>query len=393
MRKPLFAVSGVACALLLAAGCSSSTPTGASSRSAGQQSGESSPGASSDSGSRPASSSQVTAARTALLGPSDLRSLKLIQEPLETKPPTNKLIISLTSSAVVQQWEGVQAAARAVGWQAKSIQIDLSNPNSLLSGMKAALAFKPFAVTFAGPPESEWASELPAYEAAGVYIIPSSFAGALGKSSSFVKPSVSPVDETRAAQLAANWFISDSNGAGKALVVNYPDFPDSVLNLQVFKEYVTSHCSGCSVQSVDLPVSAAYTSQTTSTVVSELQKDSSIKYVNTFWGDPLIGFTAALQAANISEIHLFGYSPSLIELQQMKGGQLPGAWVANPQKVLGWMSVDVALRLAEGSGVKSGGSMPLGLLLPSNIGSPSSESQEVPSDYEAQFKALWHVTG
>jgi len=63
-------------------------------------------------------------------------------------------------------------SAKVIGWNYTTINYKSTDPTTLISAMSQALQQHPFAVGFSGVPEAVWASQIPAYDKAGVKIIP-----------------------------------------------------------------------------------------------------------------------------------------------------------------------------------------------------------------------------
>ncbi len=284
----------------------------------------------------------------------------------------------------------MDAATQSVDWKLVTRPFQIADPATLVSALKDALALKPVAVVFSGVPDVVWKSVLPAYQKAGVAIIPI----AVGSTNITgpVKACLDCASDTAmAGKLLANWVVADSNGSGKLLIATAPDIGAFTDMTAAIKSTLSSGCDGCSQKELDLTVAQLTGGGATPAIVSALQRDTSIDYVSLADGAYITGLPAALKAAGINKVKIVGSSPSLADLQGLVTGDT-SAWTLLPAQILGWMAVDVALRTSAGLPVfPDGGGVPQGLLTAQNIGTPNQHSSDLPKDIPAQFKALWGV--
>jgi ribose transport system substrate-binding protein len=310
---------------------------------------------------------------------------------LPSKPAPGGTVVFLHGGTpqLAQMYNGVQAAAAAVGWHAAQQTFDPENPATLVAAMKTALQSKPTAVALDGVPYALWSSEVPAYKAAGVPII--AFAtGDVPIGNPVIVNLQGTPDSDLWAKMLSSWFISTSNAQGQALLVGYPD-------IGAFKEQTTAlaadikqGCSACKTTTLNLPIAQLATTSNPS-IVSALQKSPGIKYVITAYGLPIDGLTAALKAAGLSGVQVAGSSPTLSQLQGLVQGT-SSAWVANGYNVLGYLVVDSALRYAEHVNIPTGdGGQPTVLLTKANVGTPTNDTGNVPANYASLFEQLWRV--
>jgi ribose transport system substrate-binding protein len=312
--------------------------------------------------------------------------------PLTSKPTPGKSVYWLDcgSPGCHVIWENVQKAAAEVGWTAKEISFNLSDPSTLITAMNTALAAKPVAVAFAGPPVQVYQSEIPAFQKAGVALIPCS-SGAAPISKAIPAVIYGPIDNSYAGQVLADWFIASSAGKGSALLVNYPAVGSFAPTIATFKNAVAK-CTGCKYTELDL-TTAQLQSGTTAAVVSALQKDKSIKYLVDTLGEALTGFQSAVAAAGLSGIKVAGINPSADQLQGLLTGQY-SAWLSLVSFGMAWAYVDVALRVSQGMSIPAeDGGIPVVLFTKNNIGpNPSENSSNLPVNAPELYKTLWNAS-
>lgn len=373
-------VVAVAAALaLLAAACSSSSST---------------PAASSSSGSTSAgTSAQVLAAQQFVQKAKQAPTTIGVTTPLKTAPPKGKTFVWLQCdvSQCPVQTTAFAAATAAIGWHLKVISFQSENPATLVAAMKQALLYKPVAVAFSGLPQAVWASEIPAYKAAGVPLIVA-YVGPQQISSPVIANIGGPPDITQNGQFIANWFIADSNGKGKALLFNVNDFPILKTFSDAVHSTVSSGCSGCSIVDLNGTIPMVTGGQSVPAIVSALRKDPSIKYVISCDGPFIDGLPSALAAAGLAgKVKVAGQSGDVENLTDVKTGT-EQAFTGLALHYGAWLMVDAALRHLEGIPFNPNGDGGLPKqLLTKDVSFTASTSYDLPSNYPDLFKKLWLV--
>ncbi|MBL7494613.1 sugar ABC transporter substrate-binding protein [Frankia sp. AgB1.9] len=309
-----------------------------------------------------------------------------------TKAPTGGTFVYLSCELALCQIlnKNMSEAASAAGLGFKSIPIKSADPATLIAGMQQALTLSPppVGVSFAGLPEAVWGSQVAAFAAAGVPLIPVG-AGETSKSPAVPAGSLNgPADITAQAKAIASYFVANSAGRGKALVLNVPDIGAFKQFTGDFSSQVASACPGCSVKQVDITLAQTASNGVVPAVVSALQRDPSIDYVVTVEGEWTAGLVPAAKAAGRSGIHIVGINPTSVDQQAILAGT-ETAFVNIPLKITSWKAVDVALRYAQKMPIADGdGATPYQLLTKATITEPE-DSVDAPSDYVAQFRKLW----
>jgi ribose transport system substrate-binding protein len=176
------------------------------------------------------------------------------------------------------------------------------------------------------------------------------------------------------------------------LAVNTPDFPwlDSVG--KGFTETVQAGCAACKVTKLDIGIPDLGSGAIIDQTVSALRSDPSINYIAGIDAEFFLALPAAMQAAGISNsVKLFGCCSAKASQTGLSDGSFVAVTGVNGNYA-GFITLDAAMRFAEGSPVPSNeGDLPLGLLLPDTKLTPSNSYDE-PSDFVNQFKALWHLS-
>ena len=152
-----------------------------------------------------------------------------------------------------------------------------ANPATLLSAMKLALAYHPTAVGLSGLPEVVWQSEVSAYKAAGVSIVPYAVAP-VTVSASVITDIDGAADNEKYGEMLGDWAIADSGGKAHVLFVNVPAI--AILNYVYtgFQKAFTDNCPKCSITVLNQTVADATGPQLTQATVSALQRNTALTY-------------------------------------------------------------------------------------------------------------------
>jgi ribose transport system substrate-binding protein len=310
---------------------------------------------------------------------------------LKAAPPRNKLIVFMLCELpqCKQDADAIQSAAQAVGWNFRAINFTNANPPSLIAGMQQALSYKPAAVALSGITEAVWAGEIPAYQKAGVSIIPMNV-GSIAVSKTVPVNIGSPSDLAGVGDIIGDWFVANSGGKGHAVFVDVPAFAVLHEYTEAAEATIAKECPQCSVSTLDISLNQVNNGGVIPAVVSAVQRDPSADYVLTSDGAFTAGLATSLRAIGRSSVKIAGGDPSVQNEQDLLNGQAV-AWTGQAYSYTGWEVVDAVARQLEGMPVPgSDGGWPLMLLTKANVGTPSNDLLQ-PANFEAQFKALWHV--
>jgi ribose transport system substrate-binding protein len=313
--------------------------------------------------------------------------------PLPKAPPKGKTFVWLQCLVPTckEIGQGIAAAAAAVGWNLKTLSYDSGNPSTLIAAMKQALQYKPVGVALSGLPQALWSSEIPQYAKAHVPIIPS-YIGANPTSSTVPVDLVGQDFAELNAKLMANWIIADSGANAHVLNVGIPTFPILAEFSQGVQAEVTRGCGSCNVTSLSLSLPDVTGGKAVPLIVSALRRTPSAKYVVIPDAAYITGLPSALKAAGLSGIKVLGENADAEAEANMKSGLQPGTWIGTATAYSGWLDVDVMARLLEKASPPSpgDGGLPVQLLTRSSITTPAN-TFNLPANYPAQFKKLWHV--
>jgi ribose transport system substrate-binding protein len=380
------AVVAVLAVTLAASGCGSSSHSSSSATTTATTPSSSSSGTSGSSSSGGGAGAGLTRAQSALAAEEATPTKVLQTTPLKTKPPAGKTIVfiqdDISQSVVIAQ--GEEAAAKAAGWKVKLLNWLSANPTTLVTAMQQALQYHPVAVSFAGAPQAVWGSEISAYQSAGVAIIPT----VVGPQAITGPVKANIGDFTSSGVGLGNWFISDSKGKGDALLVDLPVYPILTEVITGVKQAIAANCPDCKTTAFNGTLAEIGSSTFVSSVVSDLRKNPSIKYVLSSDLLFLSGLSSQLTAAGLTGVKIAGAQPEPADFSAVKAGT-ESAIVVNSNTLVGWVAADATFRYAEGMPIPSGdGGEPYQLLVKSNVGVGSTTE---PSDYQRQLSQLWHI--
>lgn len=302
------------------------------------------------------------------------------------------LLCGKAGEGCVVQAAGAKAAAEALGWTADVVdgKLDPAQWNSLVSQAvdqkvdgiidtsidpalmgdamaKVAKAKIPFTVTMSAeqPTEPEGTA-------------------------SYVSP-----DPPRGGKIIADWIQADSGDKASVLILDSPEYPDSILRNDTIADQLKKDCSGCSVSRVKFSAQTMGTSLAP-LVASQLQQHPDINYV---WApyDAGSAFVAQgiQQAGKTKGVKLVTHDGSPAAFARIGDGT-QAADLATPRQYAGWLAVDGLVRSFAGAPVKKNWDVPVRLFTTDNIkpdlASLTKDSWETEMDYQAEFKRLWGLS-
>jgi ribose transport system substrate-binding protein len=315
---------------------------------------------------------------------------------LKGKPAAGKTVVWMQCKLpqCLQIGQGIAPAASALGWNLKVITYDSANPANLVSGMQQALQYKPAAVINSGLPQATWASVLPVYKAAKVPIVTSDI-GPQDAAFPVIANIYGDKDTANQGDAIGNWFIADSHGSGKTLLVDVPSFPVLHAFSEAFKSVVTQGCGGCKISTLTSTIPDVQAGKLNGQITAALRKDPSLKYLVVCDAAFIGALPPAMSAAGLGSVKVAGAWGDKISESFLKTGQM-SALSSFATEYQGWQSIDAIARYLEGApgtvlADPSNGTLPIQLITKDTLQTPS-DSYNYPADFPEQFKKLWHVS-
>jgi ribose transport system substrate-binding protein len=310
--------------------------------------------------------------------------------PLKAKPKPGGTVIKLVNGqnqGDVTSGKAMVAAAAAAGWTGKILIFDGSVAD-LNAKFTQAIAEKPTAIMLGGIPSAAVAQ--PLAQAAKDKIITEVTGSTDTPNSTGGYEAVTSSAATFQLHGKVNAYLAlrDSGCSNTYfLVANIPAYPVLAAEAKAFTDVITSQCPSCKVVQVNLQASDLGSAAATTDVVSAIQADPQIKYVYATLGNIADGLPAALSAAGITGVKIFGDVPdpqSILGLQN----KTEAWWLASDSTVTGWGELDSVFRVIETGQPVTNNPLPIGVLTPENV-SPGATQPSTPSNYEALFEKLW----
>lgn len=313
-------------------------------------------------------------------------------KPLAEKPEPGGKVIQIVNGSItndVRTNNALKRAAASVGWTAEGISYD-GSPEDLAAKYDRAIAENPDAILTAGPPAAVYAKQLAAAQEAGII--------------SIMNSGQEPVDMTTGPQATLNGadaydlqgqanaykFLDAVKCAPTKVIVATLDFPALNTMVKGFTTVVEEQCPDCTIKTTKLDAAALGTPAATNSVLASLQSDPSVKYVFASLANAVDGLPVALASANLTDIHIFGSIPSEQSVTALQEGKNDW-WVTQSPEIDGWSMLHEALLAKADDTTVSLTGTAIGFLTPDNIPSDATAPPSYPTDYEEQFKELWHV--
>ena len=380
----LVAIIGTLVLALAVAACGSSSSSTTSASSAASSSGGSSTAASS--GSAPTS-----AAAAALAPYKALPTTINITTPLKSAPPSGKTIVMLgtnnPSNVIIQQ--GLAKLAQMAHWNYSLVSYDPANPGTFTQAETTALAKHPQYLVEAGLPLT--ASQLAMAKSAGAkWILDSVYPV------SVASPVIGQVDsyaqDALMGKITADYFVSDSGSKGNAVIEHVPAYPILDGFTTGFANEVKAQCPGCKLTTTNITIPDLVAGKVSSDLVSALRSNPSANYLVFDDGPFADGVTSALSAAGLNgKVKIIGEAADQAGIAALKNGS-EAAWTGFDPGYQAYEDMDIAFRDAEGATIplSQEAQQPTQLLTKDTIGSTTNWS--APTDAQAQFLKLWHLS-
>jgi ribose transport system substrate-binding protein len=316
-----------------------------------------------------------------------------VDQPLTQRPPADKKVYWLEGNiqSILPLTDGFKAATAALGWQLTVLTYDPADPQGPGSAMQQAVAAGADYIAVSGQPAAVLGPALDAAKAANIPVITMFSTDEVGGAANGLYANIGSPDFSReSSRIISDFVISDSGGDANVLFVNVPDFAI----LQIVADEVTTvmgqKCSTCRLENLDVSISDMAAGGTASAVVSRLQADPALDYVQVSIGDLATGLPEALESAGLADrVKIVGAVPNTEQLQSLIDGK-SAAYTVFGRPEAGWQAVDAMARLSVGMdpAATAHNLLPLWLLTPQTVPSPAQDYAGT-ADYEAQFKKLW----
>ncbi|MGK5115498.1 sugar ABC transporter substrate-binding protein [Geodermatophilus sp. CPCC 205506] len=315
-------------------------------------------------------------------------------EPLPGPPPSGMKVVFASSAIPATQLivNGAGEAAEALGWEFDEVSYDGANPATIQAALRNALTMDPDAVIIVGNPPSTYGAEvLASYEQAGVPLVVGSVCP-LEVAGPLVPGSLGCEAEATIGRAFANWFIADSNGAGKALFENVKAIPTLTAFVDAFRAEVEQKCPECQVDVLEATLTQVGANEVVPAMVNRLRQDPSYTYAFFDNANFAKGIGPALSAAGLADqVSIGGRSIDDVATAELRAGR-QAAWTAVPYNVGGYGNIDAVLRaLMDAEGIEANDVPPFQIVTPDNVDSVPAPYRN-PEDALEQYLQLWGVS-
>ena len=197
-----------------------------------------------------------------------------------------------------------------------------------------------------------------------------------------------------AARLMADYAIQETAGDGDIVLVNSSEVPPSNGMVEAMKDELSTHCGGCGVSEVDVPVSS-WATDIASTVQAELQTNPDIDFVLPVYDSMMLYVeSGVLSAGKTGQVKTASFNGTPAILKLMQDGDTVAMDVGEDVTWLAWSTLDEAGRILTGAETTADGNQqtPLKIITDANVadtGTPPASGQGYGDAYVAGYQALW----
>ncbi|MEV4604415.1 hypothetical protein AB0K15_44550 [Amycolatopsis sp. NPDC049253] len=311
---------------------------------------------------------------------------------LARRPDPGGSVIQISNGSLPQDVttaNATVAAARAIGWAGKVLITD-GSVEDLNAKWQQAIAEHPTAIIGSTSSDSI-RNALSAARKAGIL---TALNAASDTPNDQTGPDVVNNGATEYADIGevnAYTVLRDAGCVPTDVVVVSLQFPVLQAEADKFKETLQAHCPKCGVTVKTLQNSEVGTPAATGSIVSTLQADPSAKYVYALIGSLGVGVPAALQAAGMTDVKVFGAQPDSTAIQAVVAGS--AAWWLSQEnsEITGWFLLDGILRAKESGKPHNEVAGTPTILTRDTVPAGAQDPPIYPADYAALFTKIWRI--
>ncbi|KSZ56081.1 hypothetical protein Z045_25115 [Rhodococcus pyridinivorans KG-16] len=315
-----------------------------------------------------------------------------VDAPLTSRPPAGKRVdvIRYNNSAAALYDQPMKEAGAALSWDVNIAAVDATDPQSIPNAMIRAVSQNADYIVVTSSDLQAAGVGMEAAKKAG---IPVFFGAGVGEPQGEVN---GLYGNTQSESLRDAIFgltdkmIIESGGNGSALLVNAPDFPQLAPLGDQTKEYVAEHCSGCSLDVLNIPASDLG-GDVASSIVAKVRQNPTIKYVIISFATLSIGLAPALQAAGLDDVTVYLSGAEAAEVELIRNGTY-AAGSLYPINNYPWLLFDQIARFSVGMDTLQKEHAALGMQIWTTESVPDGATSWDPPNYQEQYKKLWQVS-
>jgi ribose transport system substrate-binding protein len=286
---------------------------------------------------------------------------------------------------------GVVAAAKTLGWTVRPFNAH-GTPQGMSQAMASALAIKPDAIISNTLPIAFLQPQLKQAKARGIPVIalvPGLPSGAWAPAKWTVLNTID-ADYAQEAKNLANWVIQDSPTGASAIALTSPEYQDFNSISRLFQQTIKGAGSSFSIATtVPSPVADLAGGPTAiSRLASPMRKYRQAKYMYALSESWFSLFLQAQQQAGRDDVTALGTDGDVSIPLVKQGKKL--VFTGTDSKGYGWVAVDATIR-AFNHKPQIHYKIPIRLVDKVNAPSIKTPGITFSFDYQAKWKALWHV--
>lgn len=311
-----------------------------------------------------------------------------LDTPVEGEIPEGLTIyfVSCGSEACTAEVDIIREATDILGWTLEAIVTD-GSPQQIQNAWEQVVREAPDGVIYTATPRSQIDRYITQAAANGTAVAACCIVEE--PTDGIIWTTSTPAQLGVLSEPMAAWVVDDAAKAGNdqpgVLYVDLPDFPILSSLATAFEENLASFCPDCPFEKLDIGL--ADIQNASSLVVSALRSNRDLQYVVQSTDGPFVGLPAAIRAAGLDDVRIFGEGPTTANMANIASGD-QAATMAFPFYEVMFGAVDAIARFHAGDEVIAGFLPPNWILTADNLPS-SSEFFPVVPDVVEHFTELW----
>jgi ABC-type sugar transport system substrate-binding protein len=304
--------------------------------------------------------------------------------PIEGEIPTGKRVyfISCGAPACEAEIPILQEAAEILEWELTAISTDPTKPEQITAAWDRVVNEKPDALLYTATPRSQVASQFEAAAANGTVLVACCTTDPPEDGLAYVLST--PEQTGELGRIIAAWVVDDAAGEpAHALYLDLPDFPILSALRTDFEASLEELCTPCTHDAIEFGLADLATAS--DQVVSYLRAHPDVKYVIQST-DSTFSLPAALEAAGLDDIRIFGEGPTSATLADIEAGRQAGTMAFAFWEIM-FSMMDAAARSFVGQEIERPD--PPNWILTAGTFPTGVDTFPLVEDVVEQYKALW----
>ncbi len=315
-----------------------------------------------------------------------------LNTPIGKPIPTGKSIyfISCGAEYCAAEPDVIKQATDLLGWKLTALTTD-GSAQQIQNAWEQVVRAKPDGVIYTATPRSQIEQYISQLAANGTAIASCCITDK--PENGIIWTTSTPEQQGALGQPMAAWVVNDAatNGNSKpgVVYVDLPDFPILSALATSFQQNLKDLCPDCPYNKLPIGLSGLQTAN--DNIVSFLRSHPDTKYVITSTDSPFVGLPAALKAAGLNDVKIFGEGPGYANLKNISTGEQAGSMAFAVYEIM-FGAVDAIARKLAGVPVVPGFPPPNWILNKDNLPSTTKFFPVVENSLDL-FKQLWGLSG